>query len=163
MPQEEASVPGVLELCRFSQFKCLTFWLHHRCTACRKLGLPGSLFASRAGALFRPAGSQILQFPLLLDCLRPTCGRPLSRFHFTLAALREKYGVRDEWVLPFEVIPIINIPEFGDKSAEAVCKQLKIQSQNDKDKLAEAKKLTYLKVRRSRGGSAAVGRKASFR
>lgn len=80
-----------------------------------------------------------------------------------MAALREKYGVRDEWVLPFEVIPIINIPEFGDKSAETVCKQLKIQSQNDKDKLAEAKKLTYLKVRRSRGGSAAVERKASFR
>ncbi|CAL9197860.1 unnamed protein product [Musa hybrid cultivar] len=60
-------------------------------------------------------------------------------------ALRSKFGVKDEWVLPFEVIPIINIPEFGDKSAEKVCVDLKIKSQNDKEKLAEAKKLTYLK------------------
>jgi len=60
-------------------------------------------------------------------------------------ALRAKFGVKDEWVLPFNVIPIINIPEFGDKSAEKVCVDLKIKSQNDKDKLAEAKRLTYLK------------------
>ncbi|XP_077231857.1 ATP binding/leucine-tRNA ligases/aminoacyl-tRNA ligase [Tasmannia lanceolata] len=60
-------------------------------------------------------------------------------------ALRSKYGVKDEWVLPFEVIPIINIPEFGDKAAEKVCLDLKIKSQNDKEKLAEAKRLTYLR------------------
>ncbi|KAJ6847575.1 leucine--tRNA ligase, cytoplasmic [Iris pallida] len=60
-------------------------------------------------------------------------------------ALRAKFGVNDEWVLPFDVVPIINIPEFGDKSAEKVCGDLKIKSQNDKEKLAEAKRLTYLK------------------
>jgi hypothetical protein len=32
--------------------------------------------------------------------------------------LREKYGIKDEWVMPFEVIPIIDIPGFGDKSAQ---------------------------------------------
>lgn len=64
----------------------------------------------------------------------------------TLPALREKFGVKDEWVLPFELIPIINIPEFGDKAAEKTCIDLKIKSQNDKEKLAEAKRLTYLKV-----------------
>ncbi|KAJ8510965.1 hypothetical protein OPV22_001399 [Ensete ventricosum] len=52
---------------------------------------------------------------------------------------------KDERVLPFEVIPIINIPEFGDKSAEKVCVDLRIRSQNDKEKLAEVKKLTNLK------------------
>ena len=31
--------------------------------------------------------------------------------------LREKYGVADEWVLPFEVIPIIDIPGFGTTAA----------------------------------------------
>uniref|UniRef100_A0A5B6YLT3 leucine--tRNA ligase n=1 Tax=Davidia involucrata TaxID=16924 RepID=A0A5B6YLT3_DAVIN len=60
-------------------------------------------------------------------------------------ALRAKYGVKDEWVLPFEIVPIINIPEFGDKCAEKVCTDLKIKSQNEKEKLAEAKRLTYLK------------------
>ncbi|KAK9157061.1 hypothetical protein Scep_003635 [Stephania cephalantha] len=60
-------------------------------------------------------------------------------------ALRAKFGVKDAWVLPFEVIPIIDIPEFGDKSAEKVCIDLKIKSQNEKEKLAEAKRLTYLR------------------
>eukprot|EP00850_Spirogloea_muscicola_P017139 SM000144S00687 [mRNA] locus=s144:372085:383178:+ [translate_table: standard] len=60
-------------------------------------------------------------------------------------ALRAKYGVEDKWVLPFSVIPIINIPGFGDIAAEKVCMDLKIKSQNDKENLAEAKRLTYLK------------------
>ncbi|CAI0400252.1 unnamed protein product [Linum tenue] len=60
-------------------------------------------------------------------------------------AFRAKYGVKDEWVMPFEILPIINIPEFGDKAAEKVCIDLKIKSQNEKEKLAEAKRLTYLR------------------
>jgi leucyl-tRNA synthetase len=60
-------------------------------------------------------------------------------------ALRQKFNVKDEWVMPFEIIPIINIPDFGDVAAEKVCIDLKIQSQNDKEKLAEAKRQTYLK------------------
>ncbi|KAL5566368.1 hypothetical protein UlMin_029532 [Ulmus minor] len=60
-------------------------------------------------------------------------------------AFREKFNVKDEMVLPFEIVPIINIPEFGDKAAEKVCLDLKIKSQNEKEKLAEAKRLTYLK------------------
>ncbi|EXB62441.1 Leucine--tRNA ligase [Morus notabilis] len=60
-------------------------------------------------------------------------------------ALRAKYGVKDEWVLPFEIVPIIDIPGFGDRAAEKVCVDLKIKSQNEKDKLAEAKRLTYLR------------------
>ncbi|XP_024188542.1 leucine--tRNA ligase, cytoplasmic isoform X1 [Rosa chinensis] len=60
-------------------------------------------------------------------------------------AFRAKYGVKDEWVLPFENIPIIDIPGFGNNAAEKVCAELKIKSQNEKEKLAEAKRLTYLK------------------
>lgn len=58
---------------------------------------------------------------------------------------REKYHIKDDMVLPFDPVPIITIPEYGNLSAVTVCEQLKIQSQNDKDKLAEAKELVYLK------------------
>ena len=61
--------------------------------------------------------------------------------------LREKYGVADEWVLPLEPVPVIDIPGYGDVSARAECEQLKVGSQNDAAKLAEAKQLVYLKVR----------------
>lgn len=58
---------------------------------------------------------------------------------------REKYGIKDDMVLPFDPIPIIDVPEFGNLSAVSVCEKLKIQSQNDKDKLLEAKEMVYLK------------------
>ncbi|XP_043919958.1 leucine--tRNA ligase, cytoplasmic [Protopterus annectens] len=60
-------------------------------------------------------------------------------------ALREKYGIKDEMVLPFDPVPIIEIPGYGKLSAPMVCDELKIQSQNDKEKLAEAKEKVYLK------------------
>ncbi|KAJ3589814.1 hypothetical protein NHX12_010655 [Muraenolepis orangiensis] len=60
-------------------------------------------------------------------------------------ALREKYGIEDKMVLPFEPIPIIEIPGFGSLSAPLVCDELKIVSQNDREKLAEAKEKVYLK------------------
>ncbi|XP_059482469.1 leucine--tRNA ligase, cytoplasmic isoform X2 [Neocloeon triangulifer] len=59
--------------------------------------------------------------------------------------LREKYGIKDDMVLPFEPIPIIDVPDFGTLSAVAVYEQLKIQSQNDKEKLQTAKEMVYLK------------------
>lgn len=59
--------------------------------------------------------------------------------------MREKYGVTDEMVLPYKPVPIIEVPGLGNLSAVTVCEQLKIVSQNDRDKLAEAKELVYLK------------------
>ncbi|XP_034937128.1 leucine--tRNA ligase, cytoplasmic [Chelonus insularis] len=60
-------------------------------------------------------------------------------------ALREKYNIKDEMVLPYEPISILEIPEFGKLSAITVYEKLKIQSQNDKAKLLEAKEMVYLK------------------
>eukprot|EP00951_Prasinocladus_malaysianus_P014658 scaffold111721_cov47-Prasinocladus_malaysianus.AAC.4 len=57
--------------------------------------------------------------------------------------LREKFGIKDEWVMPFEVIPIIDIPEFGNTAAVKVCTDLKIKSQNETAKLAEAKGMGF--------------------
>ncbi|XP_050477440.1 leucine--tRNA ligase, cytoplasmic isoform X1 [Bombus huntii] len=60
-------------------------------------------------------------------------------------ALREKYGITDEMVLPYDPISILEIPEFGNLSAVFLYNKLKIQSQNDTAKLLEAKEMVYLK------------------
>ena len=49
----------------------------------------------------------------------------------------------DEMVLPFHPVPILDIPGYGDLVAFTVVDQLKIQSQNEKEKLA--KEMVYLK------------------
>jgi hypothetical protein len=48
------------------------------------------------------------------SCLLPCSLQDLKK----KPKLREKYGVADDWVMPFEVIPIIDIPGFGDKAAQ---------------------------------------------
>ena len=58
---------------------------------------------------------------------------------------REKYGLLDEMVIPYEPVPIVDVPELGNLSAIVACDRLKIQSQNDREKLQEAKELVYLK------------------
>jgi len=59
------------------------------------------------------------------------------------APLREKYNVKDEWVLPFECIDIIDTPSMGSRAAEFAVEEFKIQSQNDVDKLEKAKEKVY--------------------
>jgi len=59
--------------------------------------------------------------------------------------LREKFGISDDMVLPFTPVPIIDIPGFGDLAAVTVVDQLKIASQNDSEKLAQAKEMVYMK------------------
>lgn len=44
-----------------------------------------------------------------------------------------------------EPIPVMEIPDFGTLCAPTVCERLKIQSQNDREKLQQAKELVYLK------------------
>ena len=63
----------------------------------------------------------------------------------TKKGLREKYLVKEEWCMPFEPIPIIEIPEFRNLAAVKLVEDMKIQSQKDKDKLTEAKDKVYLK------------------
>lgn len=87
---------------------------------------------------------------------QPPAPRPLCPFQTPLPRLslpfpvpsppqlREKYGIPDAAVLPFDPIPIIDIPGFGTTAALKVCDDLKIRSQNDKALLAEAKDRVYM-------------------
>ena len=59
--------------------------------------------------------------------------------------LREKYGLKDAMVLPFDPVPIIELLPYGRLAAPTICSQMKIQSQNDRDKLLEAKEEIYTK------------------
>lgn len=42
-------------------------------------------------------------------------------------------------------VPVLEIPGIGSLSAVTLCDELKIQSQNDREKLAEAKEKLYLR------------------
>lgn len=56
---------------------------------------------------------------------------------------RRKLSLKDEWVMPFPPVPLINIPELGDECAKFMCEKLKINGPNAADLLEEAKKVCY--------------------
>ena len=62
------------------------------------------------------------------------------------AKKREFYGVQAEWVEPFELISILETPDLGPMAAEYVCKEMKIASQKDVEKLKEAHDRVYTAV-----------------
>jgi len=58
---------------------------------------------------------------------------------------RAKYAIEDHMVLPYDPIPIIEVPELGNLAAVTACDQFKVNSQNDAKQLADAKEFTYKK------------------
>ena len=59
--------------------------------------------------------------------------------------IEKTYNITRDMVLPFEPIPIIEVPGYGNLSAKKICEDLKIKSQNERDKLEKAKAEIYLK------------------
>mmetsp|Transcript_3412 Transcript_3412/g.5764 ORF Transcript_3412/g.5764 Transcript_3412/m.5764 type:complete len:884 (-) Transcript_3412:170-2821(-) len=59
--------------------------------------------------------------------------------------LREQFKVDPSWCVPFEPVPIIEIPELGNLAAVKLVDDLKIKSQKDKELLKQAKDKVYLK------------------
>jgi len=49
----------------------------------------------------------------------------------------KEYGIKQEWV-SHDIVPIIDIPEVGDRSAEHFCNFHKVASQNDRNALEKA-------------------------
>ena len=63
----------------------------------------------------------------------------------TLTDLRKKpefYKIDPSWCA-YDPVPVISTPTYGEMTAPAVVKQLKIQSQKDTKQLAEAKEIAY--------------------
>jgi leucyl-tRNA synthetase len=60
-------------------------------------------------------------------------------------AWREKHNLKDEMVLPYEVVEIIDVPDYGTRAAQKACEELKIKSPKDKELLEEAKEKVYQK------------------
>jgi len=56
---------------------------------------------------------------------------------------RDFYGVKPEWIEPFELLPILETPDLGPMSAKFMCEKLKVQSQKDVEKLKEAHDACY--------------------
>ncbi len=54
----------------------------------------------------------------------------------------EFYKIKPEWCA-IDPIPVINTPTYGDLTAPALVKKLKINSQKDVKQLAEAKEIAY--------------------
>ncbi|CAF5009611.1 unnamed protein product, partial [Rotaria sp. Silwood1] len=53
--------------------------------------------------------------------------------------LCEEYGIKESMVLPYVPVPIIELQPYGRLSAPTISDQMNIYSQNDHDKLLEAK------------------------
>ncbi len=54
-----------------------------------------------------------------------------------------RYGLDCEKIKKIKPIPIIDTPGFGDMPAVKICEDMKIESQHDREKLEEAKKIIY--------------------
>lgn len=64
----------------------------------------------------------------------------------TLMELKKKaayYKIKDEWVQPYDPVPTILTPSFGDMAAVKVCQEMKISSPKDRKQLDMAKEKVY--------------------
>ncbi|KAM6493241.1 hypothetical protein JOM56_011375 [Amanita muscaria] len=63
----------------------------------------------------------------------------------TVMDLRKKaafYGIKPEWAA-IDSVPVLSTHAYGEMTAPAIVKELKIQSQKDTEQLAEAKEIAY--------------------
>lgn len=61
----------------------------------------------------------------------------------TKSKLRDDYGIKDEWCMPFKTVEIITTPKYGAAGAPKICEDMKIATQKDTEKLTIAKDEIY--------------------
>mmetsp|Transcript_3351 Transcript_3351/g.15833 ORF Transcript_3351/g.15833 Transcript_3351/m.15833 type:complete len:1059 (-) Transcript_3351:3429-6605(-) len=59
--------------------------------------------------------------------------------------LRNDFDLKEEWIMPFDPVPIIEIADLGNLAAVKACEIYKVKSQKDKEGLAKAKEEVYKK------------------
>jgi leucyl-tRNA synthetase len=55
----------------------------------------------------------------------------------------EYYNVKPEWVAALDPVSVLSTPTYGELTAPALVKKMKINSQKDTKQLAEAKEIAY--------------------
>lgn len=117
------------------------------------LGVPGSAFIGtlvNAPLSFHTAGIRILP----MDSVSAAKGTGVVTSvpsdspddYATLMDLAKKaeyYGIQKEWA-ELEIFPLIDTPTYGNLTAPALVKELKINSPKDATQLAKAKELAYM-------------------
>eukprot|EP00912_Choanoflagellata_sp_UC4_P000898 UC4_evm1s553 len=57
--------------------------------------------------------------------------------------LRDMYGIKDEMIMPYDPIPVLQIEGYPECAAVKACDDHKVKSQNDREKLDKAKDDVY--------------------
>lgn len=120
------SCPAIMQCVQVMCKNCLFSFCHHLFKLCRQLQTKLKTLVSHWAHLF---WSEIWEMNSCVDFI-----------------VLRWFEINTRCCFVNSQVPIIEIPGYGNLCAPFICDELKIQSQNDREKLAEAKERVYLKA-----------------